>query len=585
VPRLCAIALVGLALAASDPPPPPVRLDVVVTSGSGVPILDLRPADFELRENGVVRPISAVELRTTPRVSPVAAAPITSVDDERRAAATPGTRVFAFMLDEFHVSPGQATERVRASLARFIDTSLAPGDLAVAIKPLDAVSKAQFSRDRAALRSSVATFDGRKGDYTPRSAFESQYIGHAPATIDAARAQIVSAALRDVGLRLGELGADRGVVVVVSEGFARRPSVRQVRVPDIQGFVRAASRFHVAVYTFNPADAPPEADSDPAIVMLASLATDTGGQALLDGRQFDDGLRRMAIDLDGYYAITYQPAQADGKFHPIQVVARRANARVRARPGYWASLGSELRALMEVPSMPVVRRALRRSTSVNIWTGVSRAADGASRLTVTWEPRGTARATTVTVKAATQDGRTLFEGPLAPVGSSGGGTATRATFDVPPGRIQLDMSVLSIAGGTIDTDVRDVDVADLSRRGDGPFILTPEIVRGRTTPEFRAEASDPLASPTPARLFTRGDRLLITVPVWSPATAPIRVGATIANAMGGVMRTLDPVEGSDALRPRFEIPLAWLAPGEYQFIFSAKNDKAEVKESVRFAVR
>jgi hypothetical protein len=147
------------------------------------------------------------------------------------------------------------------------------------------------------------------------------------------------------------------------------------------------------------------------------------------------------------------------------------------------------------------------------------------------------------------------------------------------------MSVLSIAGGTIDTDVRDVDVPDLSRRGDGPFILTPEIVRGRTTPEFRTEAADPLASPTPARLFTRGDRLLITVPVWSPAPAPIRVSATIANAMGGVMRTLEQAEGSDALRPRFEIPLAWLAPGDYQFIFSAKNDKAEVKESLRFAVR
>ena len=126
---------------------------------------------------------------------------------------------------------------------------------------------------------------------------------------------------------------------------------------------------------------------------------------------------------------------------------------------------------------------------------------------------------------------------------------------------------------------------DLSRRGNGPFILTPEIVRGRTAPEFRAEAADPLASPTPARLFTRGDRLLITVPVWSPAVAPVRVSATIANAMGGTMRTLDPSEGSDALRPRFEVPLAWLAPGDYQFIFSARSDSGEVKESVRFAVR
>ena len=220
--RLATIALLGLAVTASDALTPPVRLDVIVTTAAGAPLTDLARGDFELRENGIVRPISAVELRLAKSASPDAS-PIDSPEDEQRAARTPGTRVFAFVLDEFHVAPGAASERVRDSVARFAATHLRPGDLAAAIKPLDPMGRVRFTRDRAALAAAIGSFDGRKGDYAARTAFEEQFIGHAPATVEAARAQIVAAGLRDISLRLGELGADRAVVVLVSEGFARAP--------------------------------------------------------------------------------------------------------------------------------------------------------------------------------------------------------------------------------------------------------------------------------------------------------------------------------------------------------------------------
>lgn len=573
-------------MAASEPAAPPVRLDVIATTTTGAPIVDLRHADFELRENGIVRPIARVELRRPP-AGGSNLKPIASVEDARRAAREAGSRVFAFVLDEFHVTPGPSSARVRESLLRFLDTGMEPGDLAVAIKPLDPVSDLLFTRDREALRAAIASFDGRKGDYAPHSAFEQQYIGHAPAAVETARTQIVSAALRDVALRLGELEADRGVIVLVSEGFARRPAGGQVRVPDLHGLVRAASRFHLAVYTFNPAGPDPdEAEPAPAQGTLEWLARETGGRAVDDGSAFESGLRMMAGDLRTYYALTYQPAQSDGRFHTLELVARRKNVQIRARPGYWASLGSEIRALLDGPggTPTTPRRALRRSTAVNIWTGVTVTAAGATRLTLTWEPRGNQRAHSVIVKAATVGGHVLFEGTLAPVGADGGTAPKLATFDAPAGRVELDTTVLSLSGGTIDTDTRDIDVPDLAGRGKGPVILTPEIIRGRTAPEFRVLSADPLAGPTPSRAFMRGDRLLVSVPAWSPGGGGVRVTATVTNAIGGPMRVLDE-SGREDTRARFELPLAWLAPGDYQILFIAKSSAGEACESLRFSVK
>ena len=315
------------------------------------------------------------------------------------------------------------------------------------------------------------------------------------------------------------------------------------------------------------------------------LARETGGRAVLEGQAVDSGLARMAADFDTYYAVTYQPAQSDGRFHALELVAKRKNAQVRARPGYWASLSSEARLLMEVPAVPASRRSLRWSTAVTVWTGVTLGPDGRTRLTITWEPRGSQRAAALAVKAATGEGRFLFEGTLAAAGSEGGANPKFATFDAPAGRVELDMDVLSLAGTQLDSDVRDVEVPNLSTRGPGPIILTPEIVRGRTAPEFRALSADPLAAPTPSRNFTRGDRLLINVTVWSAAGAPVQVTATVTNAVGGAMRTLAPADRPLDSRARFELPLAWLAPGEYQLVFTARNDAGQTAQSVRFSVR
>jgi VWFA-related protein len=580
----------GAAPAASDgavPAVPTVRIDAIVTDSKGRPILDLRPSDFELLENGVPRAAGSVELRTLSRAGATESGQIETERDEERAARQAGARLFAFFLDEFHVSAGASSDHVRSAFRRFVDEQLAPQDLALVLRPLESVASIRFTRDRAILRAAIDRFDGRNGDYAPRSLFEEQYIGRAPEAVNAARNQIVAAGLRELTMRMGELGADRGVIVLVSEGFSRDSPAPPGRVVDLQGVVRASSRFHLAMYTFNPAMhlENPAPDVARAVSTLQWLAAQTGGRAVVEADGLMAGLKRMADDLASYYALTFLPAQADGGFHSIEVRARRRDAQVRARPGYWAPLGSELRALTwTMVSLP--RRGLRRSGIIDAWVGLLRDPGGRARMVITWEPRarGAVAPEVVAVKARTTAGAALFEGRVARVGAAGATPVDSARFDVPAGRVELDMTILDAVGKVLDTDVRDFDVPDL-RSPRGPVLLTPEVVRARTLPDFRTASANPDAAPSSVRTFARGDRLLIRVPAFDGSGTAVRVTAKILNDRGQPMRDID---ATDTV-PRdgvteFALPLSWLVPGQYQIELLGTNANGVVKERVAFRI-
>ena len=578
-------------IAPSSPDAAPVRIDAVVTDQKGRAVLDLRPSDFEVIENGAPAPLTTVELRTARAAADAAAAPIQSDEDEKRAAGEPGTRVFAIFLDEFHVAAGESAGRVRDAASRFVDEQLQPQDLAVVIKPLDAVSAFRFSRDRELLRTAIAGFSGRKDDPTPRSTFEEQYIGRAPEAIAAARVQIVTAALRELTLRLGELQADRGVVVLLSEGFAT-PAARASRSQPLQGVVRAASRFHLSVYTFNPA-ARAQQEAGPApdagTVTLDWLAAQTGGRAVAQGSDLAAGFDRMSSDLAAYYALTYRPLLADGGFHAVHIRAKRRNTEVRARPGYWAPLGGEWRPRVPAGTAPSVsRRALRRSPLIETRIGVSPGPVGEPRMVITWEPRPGASATpgVVVLRAKTTDGADLFNGEVAPVQAGSAAWPDSARFDVAAGRVELDLSIRDLRGKVLDTEVRDFDVPDLRSRTHGPMLLFPEVVRTRTVGDFRSALANPDAAPSPLRVFARGDRLLIRVPRYDPSGTAVEVSARLLNEWGHLMRDIERADNlPGGAVAQFALPLAWLGPGQYLIELAGTNANGVVKERLAFRLR
>jgi VWFA-related protein len=570
----------------------PVRVDAVVTDNRGRPVPGLRAADFELLEDGAPRPFSGVEYRLLAGADAGAPAPIATQADEERAARQPGTRVFAFLLDEFHVTPGENASRAREAVSRFIDEQLQPQDLALVLRPLDPLTTLRFTRDRAALQASLAGFTGRKGDLTPRSRFEEEYIGRAPAAVVAARAQIVAAALRELTMRLGDMQADRGVVVLVSEGLREPGGARVPRAQDLQGVVRAASHFHLSIYTCNPGAPPPEdarsPSGEPAAGTLEWLAQQTGGRAVPPGGDLVAGLSLMSRDLAAYYAITYS-GQADGKFHRVEIRAKRHDVAVRSRPGYWAALGGEWRALLAASAvLPVSTRALHRSSVIDTWVGLASDSAGRARMVVTWEPRPGSAASpeAVVVHARTSAGQDLFNGQVTAVRSGDGRQADSARFEVPAGRVELDMSIVDMQGKVLDTELRDFDVPDLRAQKRGPMLLFPEVVRTRTLRDFRAAATDPDAAPSSGRVFARSDRLLIRVPTYDPSGMAVQVSARILNERGDRMRDIDReggAPGDDVAQ--FALPLYWLGPGQYMIELAGVNANGAVRERLAFRVR
>ncbi|HTH00978.1 MAG TPA: VWA domain-containing protein [Vicinamibacterales bacterium] len=572
--------------------PPSIRIDAVVTDSQGRPILDLRPSDFELLDNGVTRPIESVQLRTLPKDAGPAA-DIRTQADEERAARQPGTRVFGFVLDEFHVNAGPSSDRARTAINEFIDQHLRPDDLAIVIKPLDSVAVIKFTRDRALLHGAVDAFAGRRGDYTPRTHFEELYIGRAPGAVAAARRQIVGAVLRELTMRLGELKADRGVIVLVSEGFQRdpTPSGRGARIPELDGVVRAANRYHLPIYTLNPSIATEDdrdsGERDRSVAMLQWLSTETGGRGI-DGSAMVAGMARLKHDLEAYYAVSYRPSQSDGRFHPIALKAKRRDVVVHTAPGYWAPLPGEWRAALAstASTLSVSRRALRRSPLIDAWVGVVPDPGGRTEMVITWEPRvrGVTAPQVVAVKARTQSGTTLFDGRLGQVGSASSAPSDKARFEVKTGRVEIDMTIYDVGGRTLDTDIRDFDVLDLSRQKAGPVLFAPEVVRARTLRDFQTAVDNPDVAPSSVRTFARGDRLLIRVPAFDASGTAVQVTAKILNGWGQPMRDIDSLAGTRTGMSQFALPLSWLVPGEYQIELQCSNANGAVRQRITIRV-
>ena len=545
-----------------------VRVTAVVTNVRGEPIAGLRPGDFQITVDGKPHPVDELEFR----------------DGHGRAP-----RVFALLLDEFHVDAASSAA-VRDALLALLDTQMRTDDLAVVFKPLDSLRSIQPTADRQVIRESIASFEGRKGDYAARTDFERRYMAQAPNAVVSARAQIVSSALRTVAARLGEMHGKRATIVLVTDGFVRQRVDRSLPA-NLLSAVRIANRGDVPIYVFSPsAPATPAAgsgtDVEPVEATLRAVAAQTGGEFNGGLESFALGLARMARELDAHYVLTYQPPHGDdGRFHSLQVNLKRADARVRARAGYLAPLSAELRARATAPPAPI--RVLKRSPLIQSWSGVTKGSDGRPRVVFTWEPAplrpgfAPPEPSLLVVTASTPEGTVLFDGSLvavdAPVPPEG---LNRAEFTAPTGRVLVDVKILDAKGVVLDTDARDVEVPNLG--ASRATILAPAVLRSTSAREFRAMIEDPSAAPVPSREFRRTERLLLRVPAYDASGAPARVSATLLNRWRQPMRALPAMPESvlDGIT-QFDVPLAPLAPGEYTIRLSVGT----VSEHVTFRVR
>ena len=543
-----------------------VRISTTVTDRQGRPVAGLTLKDFELREDGVVQKLIAVDARQ------------------------PEPRRLAILLDEFHVEAADS-ERVREALTRFVTDHLRSGDSAVVLKPLDPLTSIRLTDDRNALRAAIATFEGRKGNHEPRSPLEEETLGRAPALVEAGRAQVVLSALRALATQLGS-SPGRSAILLVSEGFTRQPRRLTVRgLPDASTVERFANRYDVPIYAFDPRVTPGEPDE--GVATLGRFVSETGG-TLSRGGDLAASVTRAGMEIDSGYTITYQPTRPDdGRYRPIRINVVRREADARSRGGYVSAPSAETRRAMREASgtgAVLPTRLLRRSPLIAVWSGVTRVSASDGRVVVTWEPgrsltgSGRSNASQVSLKATLKNGTVLYEGVLAPVrvGEAADKTsADRAEFDAPSGAVQLDMTILGLRGEKLDIDARDLEVPAL--KGNTPVLLPAILIATQSAREFREVAADLNAAPDPSRQFRRTERLVIRVPAYAGDT-PLTVTALLLNRLAQPMREIVTLPGAGAGVSQFDLPLAPLAPGEYYLQFDVKGPSGPVGQRIQFRI-
>lgn len=567
-----AVAALAL-LVFAEPEPRIVTIDAIVADAHGRAVDTLKATDFEVREDGEVHAIDGVRF----------------VRDQ--------ARLFAIYLDEYHVSSGDASARIRSALSAFIDQAIGPEDRVVVLKPLDSLLKIEFTVDRQTARGIVASFEGRKGDYAPRTDYERELMAGTPARLESARAQVVWSGLDALAVHLGTVPDRRKTLIVASEPFAVPARRRgQESLPSIESAIRAANRSNVSVYPLDPRETP--ADDTDTAQPLRRLALETNGRVIAG--DLAAGLGRVDADARGYYLLTYRSAHPDdGRFHDVQVQVKRVKgAEVRARRGFYdtspdEALGAAIVARLNAPKPKTPPEpAPHASPLIRPWFGWSRGDDGRTRVTFVWEPTPSVPGDRVrhfparlVLTALTPDGKVLFEGPVAPTGAGtideGGTTPSRATFDVPPGRMKLRMAIQDAAAQPLDRDVRDIVVSDLKG---AVAIGTPEVIRARNARELRT-LEEQKSVPVVSREFSRAEQLLVRVPVYSAADARAAVSARLIGRSGQTMRQLEAsAAASQGNVDAFTLPLAGLAVGEYTIEVTAKGAGGEATNRLTFRI-
>ena len=421
-----------------------VRVDVIISDRDGNPVLDLKPEEFSVSEDGKPQKIetfSVVKIDPAAHIDGPTPLEIRSKFDEEREAARPDVRLFIILLDDYHVRRGNDMV-VRKPLIDFIQNQLAPADMVAIMYPLTPVRDLSFTRNKDSLMRAVEKFEGRRFNYLPQNEFEERYAYYPAATVERIRNQVVMDALKGAAVKLGSMREGRKSVILVSEGFtnllppqlndpvAAMPGLGNTsrgRVDaqnsDRAEFMAATDMFselqdifvdmtrnNTSIYAVDPRGlAAFEYDINQGIGMqvdrkhlessldtLRALATNTDGRAIINRNDLAAGMKQIIRDSSGYYLLGYNSTQAptDGKFHEIKVRVTRRGVDVRARKGYWAYTAEDAARATSAPRPDVpaaITAALgsiaepAKGRPARFWVGTSKGETGGTKITFAWE--------------------------------------------------------------------------------------------------------------------------------------------------------------------------------------------------------
>ncbi|MBL8135903.1 MAG: VWA domain-containing protein [Acidobacteria bacterium] len=336
---------------------------------------------------------------------------------------------------------------------------------------------------------------------------------------------------------------------------------------------------------------------------LQVLAGETDGRAIINRNDLAVGMKQIVRDSSAYYLIGYNSTQSrsDGKFHPIKVRVRRPGLQVRARKGYWAMTAVETARATAPPKPgppPAIARSLAGITAsadrrlIRTWVGTAPADGGRTQVTVVWEgippAPGAQRALVgrVMLTAAAPSGEQYFKGQVgadAPADAPASARRGAVTFEVPPGKVSLRMSIEEKPDEVLDTDDRTIEVPDFTEPK--ARLTTPRVYVARTPREFQTIKNDAAAAPTATREFRRTERLFLRLDAVAPGgqAGALAYSARLLNRQGDRMADLPVTPPAVGGAATLDVPLASLPAGEFLIEIAARGpDGADATELVAF---
>ncbi len=361
-----------------------VQVDAVVTDSKGRHVSDLKPEDFEVRQDGKVQKITHFSyIRTGPAEQPQLERAKLPLQDKLAPQLPPVPlkasqvrRTVALVVDDLGLS-FESIAQVRSAIKKWVDEQMQPGDLVAVLRTGAGMGALQqFTSDKRML---YAAIDRIKWNFRGRVGISSFAPINEAETEEQAAAETTENEFMEEYFSVGTLGAinyvvsglrelpGRKAVVIFSENIPilQSQGMNDRIMSSLERLTDMANRAGVALYTIDPRGLPTlsftAADRvrDPSgprmgeIAMNRStkyfesqnglnyLAQQTGGLFIHNTNDIARAVQDVVKDLEGYYLIGYTPEAGTWdkdpkkpKFHRVSVRVLRPGLTVRSRSGF-----------------------------------------------------------------------------------------------------------------------------------------------------------------------------------------------------------------------------------------------------------
>ena len=394
-----------------------VQVDVSAIDSDGRPIIGLTAADFELRVDGRVRPITSVQFVSVPPATGPRQTPAELPEPQFASNAdTAGGRLIMVVVDRSSLATGRGRAAIEAA-SRFVGQLNRADRVALASIPNG--PQVTFTADHGLVQRRIREIDGtaianlgvhnlgisdgmvfeRKNDLAMSEVYERECGNPTGAGGRGGGQSDVLICMNEVRAEAAEIAADarerarnsiRGLralldslppsqtpkmLVLISEGLVVDREIAELAWLDAK-----AAAAHVTIYSLlleaSQTDASrrqPEALASANRAFreqgLDRIAQATRGDVFRVVSNSDFAFERLARELSGYYLLGFEPEDRDrgGRPHTIDVSVKRRGVTVRSRrqfsinPGPLNTLENQIVAVLRDP-LPASEIPIKLST-------------------------------------------------------------------------------------------------------------------------------------------------------------------------------------------------------------------------------